>query len=184
MEQISLDFDSIPAKTKIPTVKREVQEWAHHIIQGNAYQFLQDFTIGRIKYQCKVSSRIKEWAYTFDEKERKITRLVINVTDGKREYRFDVWIANYSIIDWSIEAERYHDETLWDRVGNIHFSAIKKLDSHHGWAKFLNRNGENIQSFDYFKYLFGGTSPSGSLLPIIRNVILNIREKHNNTEGK
>jgi hypothetical protein len=184
MEQISLNFDETPKNIKSPLIRKGVQEWAHRIIEKNSFSFKEELSIGTTHYQLKVSSKIKEWAYTFDEKNRRVTRITFILAHDKDEYRFDIWIASYNIVDWSIEAERYHDETMWDKIGSIYFSAIKKLDRSHGWARFVNRDGRNIQSFDYFRYIFGGTSPHNSLIPIIKNVILSIHEKHAKTEGK
>ncbi|MBX9809077.1 hypothetical protein K2X92_01680 [Candidatus Gracilibacteria bacterium] len=193
MEQIPIDFEQPNGSITTPVVQvnHKVQTIVEKVTTNKAFTYDEGFVVGKNKYHFRMSSRFKNGTYKLDKKTNKVRYLYFVIKDRDFEYQFDVWIADYSIINGSIEAKRYHDETLGDQVGNIHFSAIKKLDSRNGGAKFVNQYGENIQSFDYFNYLFQQPGPSRSLLPIsrsllpiIRNVILNIREKHMYNEGK
>lgn len=190
MQQLGLDFSGNPEVTPkktgvtIPVVKTEVWEKVNAITskKKEKYNFSEEVIINWRTYTFVISSKIKEWVYTFDVEKGRITNITFRLIGADKEYRFTVGISDYTIT--RSEQKKYNDDSLVGYLETIFISYILKLDADKWWARFANREWQPIMNFDYFKYLFGWKTVHHILMPILKKVVLDIENKRSQSLEK
>lgn len=184
--ELSIDTEGVPEKKGIGVsgVLNDVWQKVSTITdeKKEKYDYSESIDINGKTYSFVISSKIKEWAYTFDAEKGRITDITFRLIGAVKEYRFKVGISKYSIL-WN-ESKRFVDDSLWRSITSLEKDYIQKINWQNWWRRFANWEWKAIRNFDYFQYLFDGKWIHHILMPVIKRVILDIENKRSPSQEK
>lgn len=187
MHQLSFDFsERAPQKNITPEPSGEkilpITQWVQDTVRDTVvptpkkYNYSESMQIGKVHYELKVSSQVKEWTYEHDPKSWKIRSLVFLIKEWDTSYKFKIGIKNYTI------RASHTDEGGIHGIEALDISYIQKIDTKNGWARYSGKGDMVIRNFNYFQRIFGPNNTHAQLMPIIHRIILDISTKEHHPE--